>query len=52
MAGQDVYKEVVTMEFPNMVARIHIPDLTEDEQKRRMQKIYDATVNLLSRKGE
>ena len=52
MKGQDVYKEVVTMEFPNMVARIHIPDLTEEEQKRRMKKVYDATVNLLLSKGE
>ena len=51
MKGQDVYKEVITMKFPNMVARIHIPDLTEEEQKRRMQRIYDASVNLL-RKGE
>ena len=51
MKGQDVYKEVITMEFPNMVARIHIPDLTEEEQKIRMQRIHDAAVNLL-RKGE
>lgn len=51
MKGQDVYKEVVTIELPNMVARIHIPDLTEEEQKRRMQKIYDASVRIL-RKGE
>lgn len=51
MTGQDVYKEVVTMEFPNMVARVHIPDLTEEEKQRRLQKIYDATINLL-RKGE
>lgn len=47
MKGQDVYKEVVTIEFPNMVARIHIPDLTEEERKKRMQRIYDATINLL-----
>lgn len=52
MKGQDVYKEVVTMEFPNMIVRVHIPDLTEEEQNRRMQKIYEATVNLLLRKGE
>lgn len=51
MTGQDVYKEVVTMKFPNMVARVHIPDLTEEEKQRRLQKIYDATINLL-RKGE
>ena len=50
--GQDLYKEVITMEFPNMIARVHIPDLTEEEQKRRMQIIYDATANLLFRKGE
>jgi hypothetical protein len=52
VVGQDVYKEVVTMEFPNMIARVHIPDLTEDERNRRMRLIYDATVNLLLRKGE
>ena len=51
MKGQDVYKEVIVMEFPNMIARVHIPDLTEDEQKRRIQRIHDATINLL-RKGE
>lgn len=51
MKGQDVYKEVITMKFPNMIARVHIPDLTEDEQKRRIQRIHDATIKLL-RKGD
>ena len=50
--GQDVYKKVVVMEFPNMIARIHIPDLTEDEQKKRMKRVHDAAVNLLLSKGE
>lgn len=52
MTGQDVYKEVVTIEFPNVVARIHIPDLTEEERNRRMRLIHDAAANLLLRKGE
>jgi hypothetical protein len=49
MKGQDVYKEVITMEFPNMIARVHIPDLTDDERKRRLQKIYEASANLLTK---
>ena len=50
--GQDIYKRVVVMEFPNMIARIHIPDLTEDEQKKRMKRVHDAAVNLLLSKDE
>jgi hypothetical protein len=45
--GQDSYKEIKIIEFPNMIARVHIPDLTEDEQKRRMKLICDAAVSLM-----
>lgn len=45
--GQDVYKEVIKIEFPNLIARVQIPDLTENERKRRMQAIYDAAANLI-----
>lgn len=47
MKGQDTYKEVITIEFPGMVARVHIPDLTEEERARRMKIIHDASVNVL-----
>ena len=47
MKVQDTYKEVITINFPNMIARVHIPDLTKDEQKRRMKIIHDAAANLL-----
>ena len=47
MRGQDTYKETITMSFPNMVAKIHFPDLTEQERKRRMLLIHKASANLL-----
>lgn len=49
LKGQDTYKEVITFTFPNMIARVHVPDLTEEEQKRRLAAIHDAAVNLLKR---
>lgn len=47
MKGQDTYKEVITFNFPNMIARVHIPDLTEEEHNRRMKIIHDAAAELL-----
>lgn len=47
LKGQDTYKEPITIIFPNMIAKVRIPDLTENERKRRMNKIYEATANLL-----
>ena len=47
MACQDTYKEVKTFKFPNMTARVHIPDLTPEEKARRMKAIYQAAANLL-----
>lgn len=43
----DTYKEAMVIEFPGMVARIHRPILTEEEHKRRMQKIHDSAASLL-----
>lgn len=45
--GQDCYKEIKIIEFPNMIARVYIPDLTEEERKRRMKLIHEATASLL-----
>jgi hypothetical protein len=43
----DTYKEVRVFEYPNMTVRVHIPDITPDERKRRMQKIHTAAAELL-----
>ena len=51
MQGQTQYTFERTIEFPNMVARIFRPVLTEEEKKRRMQNIYNAAANLLKEEG-
>ena len=43
----DTYKEVRTFTYPNMVVRVHIPDLTEDERNRRMRTVKKAAEDLL-----
>ena len=45
----DTYTKVKIMEFPNMIARIHFPDLTDEEQEKRMAAIYKAAENLLKK---
>ena len=54
MRGQapDTYKEVRVFEYPNMIIRVHIPDLTEDERKRRMKAIEKAAAALLRSEEE
>ena len=47
MKGQDNYKEAVVFNFPNMIAKVYIPDLTKEERKRRMKIIHDAAAELL-----
>ena len=44
MSGQ---KEVRTFLYPNMVVRVHFPDLSDEEQKRRMKKIHKSAEELL-----
>lgn len=50
--------EVKTFEFQNCIVRVHFPDLTEDERKRRMNQLKKATadllkhVEMLKKKGE
>ena len=43
----DTYKEVKVFQYPNMTVRVHIPNLTEEERKRRMQKIHNSAAELL-----
>ena len=46
----DTYKEVRTFEYPGMIVRVHIPDLTEEERARRMKQLYKAAEELLKAK--
>lgn len=40
-------KEVKVFTFPNMVARVYIPDLTPEERTKRMKAVHNAAANLL-----
>lgn len=50
MKSQDTYKEVKIIEFPGMIARVHIPDITAEERERRMKAIHKAAAALLKNK--
>ena len=43
----DTYKEVKVFETPNAIIRVSIPDLTEEERKRRMKQIEKSAAALL-----
>lgn len=43
----DTYKEVITIHFANAVARVHIPDLSEEERERRLARIGRAAADLV-----
>lgn len=45
--NNDTYKEVRTIIFSDCVARVHIPDISEEERKRRMKRIEKAAADLL-----
>ncbi len=36
-----------TFIFDNMTVRVHSPELSQEERKKRMQKIYNAASDLL-----
>lgn len=36
-----------TFTYPNAIVRVHFPDLTDEEQKKRMKKIRKAAEELL-----
>lgn len=44
---QDVYKEVRVFEYPNMIVRVHIPDISDEENERRMKAVRKAAEALL-----
>ena len=47
MKGQDTYKEVKTFKYSNFTVRVYIPDLTEKERQRRLERIKNAAADLL-----
>lgn len=49
MKEQDTYKEVRTLEFPNMTARVFIPELSQEERNRRMKAVHKYTAELLKK---
>jgi len=49
MKAPDAYKETKVFEFPGMIARVHIPDLTPEEKTRRMKAIHNAAAALLKK---
>lgn len=51
--------KIETFTYPNAIVRVHFPDLTTEENNRRMKKIRKAAAELLketaaikTRKGE
>ena len=42
--------QMKTFTHPNAIVRVHFPDLTDEEQKRRMKRIYKAAEELLKEK--
>ena len=48
MKGQvDTYKETKVFTYPNMVIRVHIPDLTDEERNRRRKNLAKAAEALM-----
>lgn len=42
-------REMRTFHYPNMIVRVHFPDLSDDERKRRMAQIHKAAEELIKR---
>ena len=47
MDRQPTYKEIRTMEFPGLIARVYIPELTSEERAKRMKRIHNEAAKLL-----
>ena len=51
MNQKDTYGEPKTIEFPNAVVKVYSPILTEEERKRRMERIAKSAERLLNSKS-
>lgn len=48
MKGQaDTYSEVKVFEYPDMTITVHFPDLTDEENERRMKYVEQAAIALV-----
>lgn len=52
MKVQDTYKaEPIIIEMPGAYIRVFVPELSKEENARRMKIIHDAAADLLKAKG-
>ena len=42
--------ETKTFTYPNAIVRVHFPDLSDEENKKRMKQIHKAATELLKNK--
>ena len=49
MSNQDKYYDPIVITFPDMVARVYRPILTEEESTRRLKAIHTQAANLLKK---
>jgi hypothetical protein len=47
----DKYHDPIIITFPNMVARVYRPILTDEERTRRMKAIHNQAANLLKKEN-
>lgn len=47
MKEKDKYSEPKTFTYPNVIAKVYSPILSEEEKKRRMEKIAKSAERLL-----
>lgn len=45
----DVYKETRIFEYPNAIVRVRIPDISDEEQNRRLALVKVAAENVLKK---
>lgn len=43
----DTYKEIKVFEYPNIIIRVNIPDLTDAERNKRMKDVKRAAAAML-----
>lgn len=49
MKQQDQYSEPKNFTYPNIVAKVYSPILTDEERKRRMERIAKSAERLLTK---
>ena len=47
MARTDTYNEIRTINFPNAIVRMHFPEISDEENKRRYDIVMDAAAKLI-----